>query len=367
MAKAAIPAWKEDWQDTRKHYCDWWARRGPILTIGGLPPLDPPRPNAPEPPPPENLRQRHLDPEWFARQQRAELARQPLPADNLPIAHVDLGCVQLAACFGSEPEFAETTVWYNECIDDPESVPPLVLTKNEPWYQTYRRVMLEVLRRSNGDFLVGMPAFGSNLDVLAELRGTQNLLFDLIDRPDWVKQKLEEINQSFFIAFDDYYENIALPDGSSAYTFFHLWGNGKVSQVQCDFAAMISPDMFAEFVVPSLQRQCAWLDRSLFHLDGPDCICHLDHLLSIPELDAVQWTPGAGQPGAGDPTWYDLYRRILDAGKCAQVLGVTADEARHVFETFGSAGVYVTAYVEDEAEAEGLTRFVNDLRQSESA
>lgn len=110
-----------------------------------------------------------------------------------------------------------------------------------------------------------MPAFGSNLDVLAELRGTQSLLYDLVDRSEWVKQKLEEINQAFFTAFDDYYEHIRLADGSSAYSYFGIWGRGKVSQVQCDFAAMISPDMFQEFVVPPLQRQCAWLGRSLFH------------------------------------------------------------------------------------------------------
>ena len=46
--------------------------------------------------------------------------------------------------------------------------------------------------------------------MLTELRGTQNLLYDLFDRPDWVRQKLEEINQAFFTAFDDYYEHIRI-------------------------------------------------------------------------------------------------------------------------------------------------------------
>ena len=120
-----------------------------------------------------------------------------------------------------------------------------------------------------------MPAFGSNLDVLAGLRRTQNLLYDLFDRPDWLQRKLEEINQAFFTAFADYYQHIQMSDGSSAYAYFSLWGPGKISQVQCDFAAMISPSMFAEFVVAPLRRQCQWLDHSLFHLDGPSCICYV--------------------------------------------------------------------------------------------
>ena len=292
----------------------------------------------------------------------SSLAQQRFPADNLPDRAHRLGCVQLATYFGAEPEFDDRTVWYSDVDREPDEYPILVLTKTEPWWRAYKQMMLKAYEISRGDYLVGMPAFGSNLDVLAELRGTQNLLFDLVDRPDWVHQKLEEINQAFFVAFDDYYAHIRLLDGSSAYTYFQLWGPGKVSQVQCDFSAMISPAMFETFVVPPLQRQCAWLDQSLFHLDGPHCICHLDALLAIPELDAVQWTPGAGQPGAGDPMWYGLYERILDGGKSVQILGASVQEAKRILDTFGSKGVYLSVNVDSEAEADDIIAFVESMR-----
>ncbi|MBI4560386.1 MAG: hypothetical protein HY706_22595 [Candidatus Hydrogenedentes bacterium] len=354
--------WKERWELARAHFVQWWDHTGPVLVVTGLRALDRPRDDAPMPDHPPNPRARNTDPVWFASNERARLARQALPADTLPIAHVDYGCVQLAACFGAEPHFAEDTVWYHECIDEPDTFPPLRLTKTEKWWQVYKAILMEVVRASQGDFLIGAPAFGSNLDVLAELRGTQLLLCDLVERPGWVKEKLEEINAAFFIAFDDYYEQIKLADGSSAYAYFHLWGLGKTSQVQCDFAAMISPDMYREFVIPPLQRQCAWLDHSLFHLDGPNCISHLDHLLAIEELDAVQWTPGAGQPGAGDPKWYELYRRILNAGKSVQILGVSPDEARQILDTFGGAGVYLSVQGPTGQELEALLDLVESLR-----
>jgi len=356
------PKWKENWEQVQAHYRQWWSHEGPVLTVFGLPPLETPRDRTPLPPVPETPRVRHTDPEWFAAQQRHSLSTAEFPADNLPIAHTEYGCVQLAACFGAEPAFDEHTVWYKKCIDDPEQCGNLVLSRTEPWWLAYKQMMLAVAAAGQGDYLVGMPAFGSNLDVLAELRGTQTLLYDLIDRPNWVKEKLEEINQAFFSAFDDYYEHIRLTDGSSAYTFFHIWGPGKVSQVQCDFTAMISPDMFAEFVVPPLRRQCTWLDRSLFHLDGPQCICHLDHLLAIPELDAVQWTPGAGQPGTGDEKWYGLYERILRAGKSAQILGLSVDEAKRILATFGAKGIYLSVYVNSRAEANEITALVEAMR-----
>jgi len=351
------PEWKENWEQTQAHYQRWWTQEGPVLTLLGLPPLDVPRNNISLPQRPATARGRHTDPEWFAWKQRDLLSRSRFPADNLPIAHTDYGCVQLAACFGAEPEFDDSTVWYKEWIKNPEECPPLVLTKTEPWWQTYKQIMQKSQEISQGDFLVGMPAFGSNLDVLAALRGTQNLLYDLVDRPDWVSQKLEEINQAFFTAFDDYYEHIRLSDGSSVYTFFHILGSGKVSQVQCDFAAMISPAMFKEFVIPALRRQCAWLDRSLFHLDGPNCICHLDHLLAMPELDAVQWTPGAG-----DIRWYDLYERILNAGKSVQILYVNTEEARRIVNAFGAKGVYLGVKVSSEKEADDTVALVESMQ-----
>jgi hypothetical protein len=356
------PAWKSGWEQAQEHYLQWWRQEGMVLTISGLPSLDPPRDPTPHLPEPQTAWERHTDPDWFAWNQRLSLAAQPYPADNLPIAHVELGCVQLAAAFGAEPDFDERTVWYNDVNREPDAYPALILTKDEPWWRAYKGMMLKAVEISQGDYLVGMPAFGSNLDVLAELRGTQNLLYDLVDRPGWVHQKLEEVNQAFFAAYDDYYAHIRLADGSSAYTYFQLWGPGRVSQVQCDFSAMISPAMFETYVVPPLQRQCAWLDYSLYHLDGPHCICHLDALLAIPELDAVQWTPGAGQPGAGNSQWYGLYERVLNASKSVQILGASVLEAKRILETFGCKGVYLSVNVESKAKAGEIIAFVQSVR-----
>ena len=78
---------------------------------------------------------------------------------------------------------------------------------------------------------------------------------------------------------------------------------------------MIAPSTFGEFMVPILAEMAERISYSMYHWDGPGAIPHLDHLLSIPSLDMIQWTPGAGQPPTDDPTWWPLYHRIVDAGK----------------------------------------------------
>ena len=40
-----------------------------------------------------------------------------------------------------------------------------------------------------------------------------------------------------------------------------LWAPMRWYPLQCDFSAMISPDMFAEFVLPDLAEQCDTDDR----------------------------------------------------------------------------------------------------------
>jgi hypothetical protein len=90
-------------------------------------------------------------------------------------------------------------------------------------------------------------------------------------------------------------------------------------------SAMISPDMFREFVQPYLGLQCQRVDHAFYHLDGPEAICHLPALLEIPGLHGIQWTPGAGTEPVESEKWWPLYRQIQEAGKSLFLLGITAE------------------------------------------
>jgi len=55
----------------------------------------------------------------------------------------------------------------------------------------------------------------------------------------------------------------------------------------------------------------------MYHLDGIGQLPHLDSLLTINELDAVQWVPGDGKPKQGE--WPHVYQKIYMAGKKIQI------------------------------------------------
>jgi hypothetical protein len=107
-------------------------------------------------------------------------------------------------------------------------------------------------------------------------------------------------------------------------------------------------------VLPALTAQCEWLDHSMYHLDGTQAMVHLDALLSIEALDAIEWTPQDGLEGGGHPRWYDLYRRILAGGKSLQVVGATQQEIPSLLDAIGDKGVYILTSFANDQEAENL-------------
>jgi hypothetical protein len=106
------------------------------------------------------------------------------------------------------------------------------------------------------------------------------------------------------------------------------------------FCFIIGDDMFKEFVLPTLRRDTERLTNVIYHLDGVGELCHLDSVLSLPDLRAVQWVYGYGQPGPMH--WLDVYRKIRAAGKGIWLVGGIQDFF-DVSYAIGTEGLYCSA------------------------
>jgi len=358
-------AWKPNWEETKQHFVDWWNHKGPILGTWSAVPDGQPREAVPDPGAPDSLLERYTNAGWRAASNHWRLARAQFPADVLPIAESSIGPGSLALCLGSEPGLAQDTVWFHSIMEHdahPEDRPPLRFDPDNRWWRVHEATLRACAELARGKYIVGCPDLIENIDILASLRGSQRLLMDLVERPEWVEQKVEEINQAWFEAYSRIYKIIKLRDGSSAWGAFSIWGPGKTAKVQCDASAMFSPAMFERFALPALTRQCDWLDCSMFHLDGHQCICHLDLLLSIESLDAIEWTPDPQVPSGGNTCWYPMYRKITAAGKSVQAIGVRHDEIVPLIDAVGPKGLYIMTELRDERDAEKVLRMVEPYR-----
>lgn len=331
--------WKTNWEETRRHHEAWWNHEGLVVGAWLPPKCNQRRVFAAQGTEERDYFRYYTDPPYHAEQEDDRLARSCFDGDILPMAETDIGPGSLALYLGAEAGISRETVWFNPCLERIDQ--PIHFDPDNTWWQITRRTLQACLDKSAGKYLVGCPDLVENLDTLASLRGSEALMIDLIENPGAVLARLEEITWAWFEVYTGIYDLICLEDGSSPFGAFRLWGAGKTAKVQCDASAMLSPRMFRRFVVPFLKEQCAWLDHSMYHLDGHQCLSHLDALLEIDELDAVEWTPDPTVPSGGSPEWFDLYRKILDHGKSVQVVGIKSEEIVPLLDHVGPKGLYL--------------------------
>jgi hypothetical protein len=259
---------------------------------------------------------------------------------------------------GAELEGREDTIWIRDQAGFDGNI---VLDPNNRWWQLHRDLLKKCRQKSQDKYFVGMPDLVEGLDVLSSLKGPDNVLMDLILDPEGSLQQLKAINTAWFEVFDCLYDIIHV-NGEMAFCYFSIWGPGKVAKLQCDISVMISEEDFRTFSLPFLKEQCEYLDYSLYHLDGVDAIRHLDAVLELKQLNAVQWTPGVGQPQGGDPRWYDLYKKILDGGKSVMINWVQLNELEALLDTLGNRGLNIQMDFKSEKEIEQALNIVEKYR-----
>jgi hypothetical protein len=89
---------------------------------------------------------------------------------------------------------------------------------------------------------------------------------------------------------------------------------------------------------------------------------HLDALLEIEKLNAIQWTPGVGQPQGGNPCWYDLYRKILANGKSIMPCWVELHELKPLLDNVGNEGLNILMHFKTEQDIEDALKIAEEYR-----
>ena len=278
--------------------------------------------------------------------------------EAVPAVSPDLAPNCLALYLGCKGIEMPGTVWCQPFVEFPEEI-RFVFDPNNFYWRFSLQLTGEQLRIGKGKVLLQFPDLIEGLDTLAAMRGTERLLIDLLERPGWVHDCLRRITDRYFHHYDILYDLIRDEVGGSV---FWLWAPGRTAKFQCDFSTMISPAMFGEFMVPVLTEMCERVSYSIYHWDGPGAIPHHDHLLSIPKLKVLQWTPGAGVEPTSHKRWWPLYHKTVDAGKKVFIGAGTIEELKAMKKEFGQylKQFYLAMGVASPKEAEQVLAMVSD-------
>ena len=280
--------------------------------------------------------------------------------DAFPTQFINYGPGSLAAYIGGNYQYAPNTIWFdrNPIITDWENPPRVAFDEESPLWKKTVEFTDAVLK--DGSMYASITDIGGTVDVVASLRGTQELLFDLYDYPEEVKAMTREVGACWKQAYTKLADRVAqYQDGFTSW--MPIWCRQRYSPIQCDFSAMLSPDMFKEFVLPDLIDLTEFLDKSIYHLDGPGEIPHLDHLLSIPRLNAIQWTVGAGKGKLSDECWFERYAKSQAAGKGLVLFVEDPEGAEKLMRHLSPRGVFMSVGRCDDAAARDLTALAESL------
>jgi hypothetical protein len=314
----------------------------------------------PEPSPHSSLEQFYFDPEWRAKYLHHQLSNSSFLADIPPVANTHLGPGSLSAILGAELDAGEDTIWIRHRNDLGDEIK---FDPNNKWWRLHLDLVKACKEKSQGKYYVGCPDLIEGLDTLAGMKGSDTVLMDMLMNPELLEQQLQKINDIYFDVFDQIY-NIINVHGEMAFCYFSLWAPGKVTKLQSDISVMISEDDFRRFVQPYIREQCQKIDYTLYHLDGVDAIRHLDAILEIEELNAVQWTPGVGEPQGGNPRWFDLYKKILKKGKSIMPCWVELEELKPLLDNVGAQGLNILMHFKKEKDIEEALRIVEPFRST---
>ena len=357
-----MKTWKSNLEETKQRYLDWWKGKGVILNMWehfqeGVTP----HANIPLPKPARDNNQKWFDPEWRAEYLDWYVAHSCLKADMLPVANTQLGPGSLAAILGARYEGGDDTIWIHP---DPDYTDNFEFNPNHPNYILHKQLLKECKAKSQGHYYVGMPDLMEGLDVLAAMKGTDKVLIDLAMQPEVVERQMQKINDIYFRVFDELYDIIREGD-EMAFCYFSAWAPGKMTKLQCDISTMISTEDYRRFVQPFIHEQCRKIPYTLYHLDGVGAMHHLPALLEIEELNAIQWTPGVGEPQGGSEKWYELYRKILNAGKSIMACHLTVDEIKPLLNNIGTEGVHLEVDFQNEKEVEEAMKIIESFKHSD--
>lgn len=278
--------------------------------------------------------------------------------EAIPFYAPDFGPDQFAAFLGASLEYSDTnpeTNWVEPILENLEGYEPVLDETNKIWVGV-RQYAAALAEHASGRYLIGACDLHSNIDALSALRYPSNLCMDLMDCPEQVERISAAIRKLYLPIYEALYQASGFTAQTGTLGWGPFWTPGRFAVVQCDFSCMVSNDDFRQHMLPGIEEEAAYLDRCMYHLDGPGALRHLDDVLSVKDIDVLQWVSGAGQKPMWQ--WTEVLKKGLAAGKALHIYDITAEQVKQVHAELKSPNCLYQLNASTAQEVEELIRWL---------
>ena len=273
----------------------------------------------------------------------------------------NLGPDLFSAFLGADLKFSQETPntswidWTTRVLRDYSDLSFLAIRDDNHFYRKLLDLTRAAAERAKGKFIVGITDIHAGFDSLAVIRGgPENAAMDLVEHPDGVQVAMVKLYDAWQKVVDDILAITGKIQTGTA-NWINLWHPGKMYTVQNDFSCLVSAPMYREFFLDELVKEINYLDASIYHLDGVECLQHLDILLEIPNLNAIQWVRGARYDNQPIEMWFPLYQK-MQAAKKAITVYPRPHEVQSVLDNLKPEGLFIQTGAKDVEEAQTILK-----------
>lgn len=287
---------------------------------------------------------------WFNEQLQVDLFIKSIEGkrfhgETFPVYFPNLGPDVYAAFYGANLEFGDVTSWSEPFVRDWEQVDQIKLDMNNRYFKKLEDLTTHALERCESKFLVGYTDFHPGLDCVAAWRDPQQLCIDMIDNPEQVK-RLADLSIADYELIYDHFDRMLKDSEQLSVSWMGIPTYGRMHIASCDFSTLISPAHFTEYGLPILKREAKTMTHTIFHVDGKGVARHLDAILSVPEVHAIQWVQGVGNDYP-IMQWTKLIKD-LQAKSVPVIVDLSLTELNEFVETMDPHGLFLWIATENE-------------------
>ena len=241
-----------------------------------------------------SLKERWMDAEFQAESFLNSVRKQRFLGETFPVYMPNLGPNFFAAVHGAELEFGETTSWCKPIVNDESDIEKIKFSRENPYYKKMHELTRAALDICKGEFFVGYTDIHPGMDCAAAWRGSEKLCLDMMLNPNLVKKLMLLAEEHFLEVYDEFDTLLKACDQPSVTWINTPIPDGRLHVPCNDFSFMISPEQFDEFAMSMLRNEIKTMTHNIFHVDGIGVANHIDSILSVNNINCIQWVQGMG-------------------------------------------------------------------------
>jgi hypothetical protein len=242
---------------------------------------------------------------FVADSERLFLEHEACGGDFIYSASAFWGIPWLEAALGC-PIFASRATGSIRCEPppafDPSALPPF--SRDAPWMRLMAEMLEALAAQSAGRFPLATTRLRGVADLLSALYGPDALVYAMFDKADEITRVAHRVTDAFIQCAQLQLERIPPFHGGSGSFYYHAWMPPGTVWHQEDAAALLSPDLYAEFIEPCDRRIVAAFPHVVMHQHSTGFVptdTYLDMGMSVLELHI----------DSGGPSAQALYERHL--------------------------------------------------------